>query len=97
MNFWCFHPSVFAFSEKMFHAFLEENINNPKAEFFIPLVGDKFIHQGHGRIRVIPTEAAWFGVTYKEDAPGVEQNIRSLIRNGMYPENLWGMVSQPLP
>ena len=90
MNFWCFDPSVFELGEKMFHEFLKENISNPKAEFFIPLVGDKFIRQGHGQIHVIPTDASWFGVTYKEDAPGVEKNIRSLVRNGIYPETLWG-------
>lgn len=90
MNFWCFDPSVFELGEKMFHEFLKENIDNPKAEFFIPLVGDKFIGQGHGSIRVIPTEAAWFGVTYKEDAPEVRKSIHNLIINGEYPVNLWG-------
>ena len=89
MNFWCFHPSVFELGQKMFQEFLKENINNPKAEFFIPIVGDKFISQGHGKIRVIPTDAPWFGVTYKEDAPGVEISIRNLITNGRYPESLW--------
>jgi NDP-sugar pyrophosphorylase family protein len=89
MNFWCFHPSVFGLGQKMFQEFLKENINNPKAEFFIPIVGDKFITQGHGKIRVIPTDAPWFGVTYKEDAPGVEKSIRNLITNGIYPGSLW--------
>ncbi len=90
MNFWCFHPSIFELGEKMFHEFLEKNLSDPRAEFFIPLVGDKFIGQGHGKIRVIPTDAAWFGVTYKEDAPGVEKSLHNLIMNGEYPENLWG-------
>jgi NDP-sugar pyrophosphorylase family protein len=89
MNFWCLHPSVFEFGEKMFHDFLRESLTNPKAEFFIPLVGDQFIQKGLGKIKVIPTASSWFGVTYKEDAPGVEKNLLNLVKNGEYPERLW--------
>jgi choline kinase len=89
MNFWCFDPSVFAFSEKMFHNFLENNIANPKSEFFIPIVGDEYIKEGLGVIKVIPTSAQWFGVTYKEDAPGVRKSLLDLVSKGEYPERLW--------
>ncbi len=88
MNFWCFHPSVFPFSEKMFHKFLAENIDKPKAEFFIPIVADQFIRDG-GTIKVITTSSQWFGVTYKEDAPDVRKNLHRLVKNGEYPEQLW--------
>jgi NDP-sugar pyrophosphorylase family protein len=88
MNFWCFDPSVFAFTEKMFREFLSENISNPKAEFFIPIVADQFIKEG-GVINVIPTPAPWFGVTYKEDAPEVEESLNELVRRKEYPERLW--------
>ena len=89
MNFWCFDVSVFNLSEKMFHDFLEKNISNPKSEFFIPIIGDQFIKKGLGKIKVIPTSAQWFGVTYKEDAPGVEKSLNDLIKKGEYPEKLW--------
>ena len=89
MNFWCFHPSLFAYSKKVFQEFLSENISNPKAEFFIPIVADKFIKDGEGVIKVIPTSSKWFGVTYKEDAPMVRQSLRKLVDAGEYPENLW--------
>ena len=89
MNFWCFDPSLFERGEKMFHEFLATNAGNPKAEFFIPIVGDKFIREGEGRIKVIPTASKWFGVTYKEDAPEVENSLRDLVRKGEYPERLW--------
>lgn len=88
MNFWCFDTSVFSFSEKMFHQFLAENISNPKAEFFIPIVADQFIKEA-GVINVIPTPAPWFGVTYKEDAPEVEKSLNALVAKGEYPERLW--------
>jgi len=89
MNFWAFDPSVFDYTQKIFAEFLQEQGTNPKAEFFIPIIGDKLIKEGKGHIRVIPTSAQWFGVTYKEDAPGVQASLNALIEKGDYPNNLW--------
>lgn len=89
MNFWGFHQAVFPFIEKLFKNFLKQNISNPKAEFFIPIIGDAFIHDEKGEIKVIPTSSQWFGVTYKEDAPGVKESIETLVKNGVYPKKLW--------
>jgi len=89
MNFWCFHPSVFDYTKKVFNEFLSQNASNPKSEFFIPIVADKFIKDGEGVIKVIHTSAKWFGVTYKEDAPMVRESLRKLVNAGEYPENLW--------
>jgi NDP-sugar pyrophosphorylase family protein len=89
MNFWCFAPSVFTFIQKIFTEFLLQHGHDPKAEFFIPIIGDRFIHEGKGKIQVIPTSAQWFGVTYKEDAPGVQQSLNQLIKKGEYPNKLW--------
>ncbi len=89
MNFWGFDPSVFAYTEKIFSEFLQEQGTNLKAEFFIPIIGDKLIRDGKGNIKVIPTSSQWFGVTYKEDAPGVQASLNALIAKGEYPSNLW--------
>ena len=89
MNFWCFHPSIFSISQKMFDEFVKENAQNPKAEFFIPIVADDFTKSGKGVIPVIPTTSQWFGVTYKEDAPSVQASLDALVDAGEYPENLW--------
>jgi len=89
MNFWCFDPSVFIFIEKIFSEFLSEQGSDPKAEFFIPIIGDRFIKEKKGDIRIIPTSAQWFGVTYREDAPEVQKSLNSLIESGEYPSNLW--------
>jgi NDP-sugar pyrophosphorylase family protein len=89
MNFWCFSTSVFPFIEDIFISFLEKEGSNPKAEFFIPIIGDRFIQSGKGSIRVIPTSAQWFGVTYKEDAPGVREALGLQVARGEYPEKLW--------
>lgn len=89
MNFWCFHPSLFAFIEEGFRQFLEQNINNLKAEYLIPFAADQWIKSGKGVIKVIPTSAQWFGVTYKEDAPVVQRSLNELVEKKLYPHNLW--------
>jgi UTP-glucose-1-phosphate uridylyltransferase len=88
MNFWCFHPTFFSYTQKIFREFLQEHAHEPKAEFFIPIVADQFIKEG-GRVEVVPTTSSWFGVTYKEDAPFVENSLTELVKKGEYPERLW--------
>jgi NDP-sugar pyrophosphorylase family protein len=89
MNFWGFTPAVFKQSEPMFRDFVAANKNNPKSEFFIPLVADQLIKSGEASFKVIPTDAKWFGVTYIDDKPIVQKNISDLVKNGVYPPNLW--------
>jgi hypothetical protein len=89
MNFWCFSTSIFSYSEKLFNEFLSANISNIKSEFFIPIVADRFINDRKGAIKVIPTSAQWFGVTYKEDAPEVKESLNKLVQAGEYPPALW--------
>ncbi len=88
MNFWCFDPSFFNYTQQLFTEFLKEHGQELKSEFFIPIVADRFIKEG-GKIEIIPTSSSWFGVTYKEDAPYVKQNLDELIKNGEYPTSLW--------
>jgi len=89
MNFWGFTPRVFEESKEMFADFVEANQHNPKSEFFIPLVADQLIKSGKATFKVIPTSEVWFGVTYKEDKPIVQENISKLIAQGVYPEKLF--------
>jgi len=89
MNFWCFANSYFESTQKKFIDFLEKNGNNPKSEFFIPIVADYYIKSGLGKIKMITTSSQWFGVTYKEDAPIVKKSLNKLIAAGEYPEKLW--------
>src|SRR5690606_22511995 len=46
MNFWGFTPGVFEITEQLFQDFVEKNHENPKSEFFIPLVADHLIKTG---------------------------------------------------
>ncbi len=89
MNFWCFHPSLFPATQKLFLQFVKENISNSKAEFFIPIIAGDFMDNHAGQISVIPTSAKWFGVTYKEDAPVVKASVDKLVADGEYPVSLW--------
>ncbi|MGZ8541912.1 MAG: nucleotidyltransferase family protein [Chitinophagaceae bacterium] len=88
MNFWCFAPSFFSYTQKLFRDFLQNHGNELKSEFFIPIVADQFIRES-GRVEIIPTTSSWFGVTYKEDAPYVEKSLQELIQKGEYPQRLW--------
>lgn len=94
MNFWCFHPSIFDFIEQGFEDFLSSSMDSPKAEYLIPFVADQWIKAGKGVIKVIPTTAQWFGVTYKEDAPIVKENLDQLVSGGEYPGSLWEEVDR---
>ncbi len=89
MNFWCFTPAVFNLCKDMFDRFIKENKSNPKAELYVVDVGAEFIRKPGHVLKVLPTSSEWFGVTYKEDAPGVQASISNLVGRGQYPENLW--------
>ncbi len=89
MNFWGFTPEVFKTTEELFVKFAADNKDKPKAEFFIPLVADHLVQTQTADFKVIPTSSKWFGVTYKEDKPIVQDSITELVNNGSYPESLW--------
>jgi dTDP-glucose pyrophosphorylase len=89
MNLFGFTPDFFGHIEQHFKEFISENINNPKAELFIPLVVDNLINNGLAQMSVLQTPESWFGVTYQEDKPHVLQMIRDLVDRGLYPKKLW--------
>lgn len=89
MNFWGFTPRIFDICMELFPTFVEENADNPKAEFFIPSIPDYMVKHGLADFKVIPTSSKWFGVTYPEDKPIVQENITALIAQGVYPDKLF--------
>ena len=89
MNFWGFTPKIFELSAGIFKDFALANTENPKAEFFIPLAAEKLIRNGQASFKVIPTQNQWFGVTYAEDKPIVQECIDKLVAAGEYPQDLW--------
>jgi UTP-glucose-1-phosphate uridylyltransferase len=90
MNLFGFTPDFFTHIESYFKGFIKEQVNNPKAELYIPVVVDHLIKSGLARMSVLQTPESWFGVTYQEDKPKVLSAIRQLVDEGLYPESLWG-------
>lgn len=89
MNMWGFTPDYFEYSEDFFADFLKDNLNTPKAEFFIPLVVNSLINSGTVKVKVLDTTSKWFGVTYAADRQGVVDKINALIEKGDYPAKLF--------
>jgi UTP-glucose-1-phosphate uridylyltransferase len=91
MNFFLFHHSILNIVESEFNVFLQKNGKELKAEYFLTNIADYLIKNNLATIKVIPTDAKWFGVTYKEDAPVVKEKVTKLINDGVYPANLWNI------
>lgn len=90
MNIWGFTPDLFPELGTRFLRFLRENMNNLKSEFFLPEVVQELIRERRAKVKVLPANEQWFGVTHQQDRPRVQHTIQYLIRRGSYPENLWG-------
>ncbi|MCX6237584.1 MAG: sugar phosphate nucleotidyltransferase [Bacteroidia bacterium] len=89
MNFWGLKPNVFKYLNEGFKEFLEQHGNELKSEYYIPLLINDNIVKGNIRTKVLQCDSPWFGVTYREDKPMVQQRIKDLIESGAYPQNLW--------
>lgn len=89
MNFWGLKPSVFGYLKEGFEKFLTLHADNLTSEYYIPTLINDAIQRDIIRTKVLSCDAPWFGVTYREDKPEAEREIRDLIKQGVYPENLW--------
>ncbi len=91
MNMWGFPLAYLRALEEKFPAFLKKTAKeNPlKGEFYLPVVVDELLSEEKATVKVLRSTAKWFGVTYKEDKPGVEAGIQKLKDQGIYPEKLW--------
>lgn len=78
MNFWGFNPKFFDCLNELFTDFLRKNQDNIKAEFPIPNVIDHLMKNNEAKVKVLQSNAEWFGVTYKEDRPYVVEKLRQL-------------------
>ena len=91
MNMWGFTPDYFQHSEAYFREFLSDpkNMENLKAEFFIPLMVNKLINERTATVQVLDTTSKGFGVTYAADRDDVVARIQRLIDEGVYPNKLF--------
>ena len=84
MNFWTFTPAIFNEIERQFVEFYPENKDNLKSEFYIPKVVDKTIKDKKANVKVLKTDAKWFGITYQEDTPDVNAALEAFSKEGKY-------------
>lgn len=88
MNFWGFTPAIFSSIEAQFTDFLKNAGDELKSECYIPSIVDTLIQSGQTECAVLETSANWFGVTYPDDKPFVQESIGQLIQQGEYPAGL---------
>lgn len=89
MNFWGYHPSIFVAMRHSFDAFLRTlSPTDIKSEYVLPSMMDTLMHTQGLRVRVLSTNAVWFGMTYPQDKPLVQQSLQRLHAQGVYPPTL---------
>ena len=91
MNFFGFTKSIFGELEKRFPSALKDIIENDpiKGEFYIPIVTSDLVNEGKARVKVLPSNDKWFGVTNKEDRALMVSAMKEKTSLGEYPEKLW--------
>jgi hypothetical protein len=90
MNMWGFTPRVFRQLGHGFQQFLDRNREaRERCEYYLPEAVGELVRGRRARVRVLPTDGAWYGVTYQADKPRVKEAIHNLVRQGLYPERLW--------
>lgn len=90
MNFWGFHPSIFKRTQELFTEFVDAHVDQPRAEFLIPEVVDSMVKNGEAKVKVLRSDDLWYGVTYQEDKPKVQEAFALLVQENAYPSPLWG-------
>jgi len=90
MNLWGFRPSLFEDLDWLFRAFLDElPPGDLTSEFLLPTAVGNLIAAKRARVRVLPTDESWLGMTYREDLEHVVRSLSERIRQGQYPSSLW--------
>jgi len=90
MNLFGFTPWIFQAAQERFEAFLAAlSPDELKAEYVLPVLVDELMHGDGLTVDVLATDAAWFGVTYKEDKPYVQQQLLRMHSEGVYPQKLF--------
>lgn len=90
MNMWGLTPQFMDVLEEGFVKFLSEiKPGDIKKEYLLPEMIDMLIKAGKAKVDVLDTKDTWFGVTYQEDKASVTAAFEKLVKDGVYPENLY--------
>lgn len=89
MNFWGFHNETLARMDKYFEDFLKSlTPDQIKAECLLPIMVNDLLATGELIVFAAPSHDKWFGITYKADKEDVENKLRKLHADGVYPARL---------
>ena len=91
LNMFGFTASMLNELNVRFSEFLDKGLKeNPlKCEYFLPSVVSSLIEEDKATVKVLESTDKWYGVTYKEDKPGIVAAIQNMKDKGVYPEHLW--------
>lgn len=91
MNLWGFGAEYIGILEAGFkEALVRIMAENPlKGEYYIQSPINKQIAEGSATYEILTSSDRWFGVTYREDKPGVVAKFAELKAEGAYPMDLW--------
>ena len=91
MNMWGLTPEFFDVLEVGFKEFFEKDVpNNPlKAEYLIPVFIGDLLNAGKISVKVLKSNDAWYGMTYKEDVAAVRDSFRKMLDRGIYKADLF--------
>lgn len=84
MNMWGLRQNIFDTLETEFEEFLKLRGKETASEFLLPEIIDGMIKKNTARVKVIPTDEVWYGVTYREDSASVKKAIKRLMDLKMY-------------
>ena len=88
MGCWGLTASFMQEAQARFSAFLAGNLpTNPlKCEYFLPTIVSDLIADGKAQVKMLHSHDKWYGVTYREDKPGVVAALARLTEEGVYPK-----------
>ena len=88
MNMIGFNTNIFSYLETELDNFLK-TADLCKDEYLIPTVITKLIKEHKISVKVLDTISKWYGITYKEDKEEFTKQIKQLVLNKEYPNQLW--------
>ncbi len=90
MNFFGFTPWLLDMGEKYFARFLQGlSPDEIKQEYVLPVLVDDLMRDKGLQLDVGMTDSVWFGVTYQQDKPYVQAQLKAMHEKGVYPDELF--------
>ena len=89
MNFWEFKETIFEDAIRLFDRFIDSiDKNDAKSEYVLPTMVDDLIKENKLKVKVLPCDEVWHGITYPTDREEVAASIADMTEKGIYPSDL---------